>query len=147
MREVALVACLLGAMAWGSATVVRAETPYEADPGLIPMGLFTVFFNTEGPLSYATLTPGDLPAEAVPLGTVKGRGCQYGVSIPIGGTSFITRVSGAVGRGGYEKALRDIRNHHPGLKGIYDVKVDEHILNILTVFERLCVEVTAKGFR
>jgi hypothetical protein len=58
-----------------------------------------------------------------------------------------TRVSGGGGVGGFERAVRDILERHPGLRGIYDVMIDVHTLNVLTFFRRLCTEVTALGFR
>lgn len=141
------MACLLGALAFVSPVVGWCQESYEANPGLISVGGFVVFFNTTGPLSYATLTPGDRPKQTVSLGPVTGRGCQYGVSIPILANSSITRISGAAGRGGYEKALLDIRERWPELKGLYDVMVDVHLRSVLTIFSRRCTEVTAKGFK
>jgi hypothetical protein len=120
---------------------------YEANPGLISIGGWVVFFASEGPLSYATLTARDLPRDAVRMGPVRGRACQYGLSTPIIGLNQVPRLSGAVGEGGFEKALQQIREQHPDLRGVYDVKVDDHVTTVLTVFHRQCTEVTARGFR
>lgn len=146
MRSPALLACLLVAAVAGSPAFAQTES-YEADSGLITMGGFVVFFNSEGPLSYATLTARNLPPGAVLMGEVKGRGCQYGVATPIIALPSVPRMSGAGGRGGYDKALRDIRERHPELKGIYDVKVDDHVVAVLTVYQRQCTEITARGFK
>ena len=145
MTRVALLVSLLAASTGGSVAVAQTES-YEANPGLISLSGFVVFFDSEGPLSYATLTAKNLPSGAVLIGTVKGRGCQYGISTPIG-VSSMPRMSGAAGKGGYERALQDIWERHPDLRGIYDVKVDDHLLSVLTVFQRQCTEVTAKGFK
>ena len=51
------------------------------------------------------------------------------------------------GRAGYGKALEDIRRRNPGLRGIWDVKLDDHTLSVLGFFRRVCTEVTARGFR
>jgi hypothetical protein len=130
-----------------SAATALGQESYEANPGLIRVGGLIVFMAAEGPLSYLTLTPKDLPADAVRLGPVKGRGCQFGVSTPVVGLSSVPRLSGAAGRGGFEKAVADIRSRHPEVSGIYDVKVDDHVLAILGIFQRQCTEVTAQGFR
>jgi len=146
MSRRVLQACLLAAALSGSATFAQSES-YEADPGLIQMRGLIVFFHAGGPLSYVTLTPKDLPPGAVLTGPVKGRGCQQGVSTPIVGLSTVPRMSVAGGEGGFEMALQDIRDRHPDLKGIYDVKIDDHVVNILTIYQRQCTEVTAKGFK
>lgn len=146
-RVVTLAAAALGALASGGASPVWGRGSYEASPGLLPTGGFVVFFNAEGPLSYPTLTAAELPKDAVSLGSVTGRGCQYGLSLPIVGGSSITRISGGAGRGGFQKALSDILARHPRLRGIYDVKVDNHHFSVLTVFTRRCVEISARGFK
>ncbi|MCP4406729.1 MAG: hypothetical protein GY807_03035 [Gammaproteobacteria bacterium] len=144
MKACALGACLITLVASPLAT---AQPSYEAKPGLLPMGGFILFFDSEGPLSYVTSAPGDLPDDIIPLGEVKGRGCQYGLSIPLLGASSIIQISGGVGRGGYGKALKDIKLRYPELTGLYDVKIDDHFISVLTMFRRICVEITAKGFK
>jgi hypothetical protein len=140
-------ACLAVLLVAASATTALGQESYEASPGLIRVGGLLVFLSVEGPLSYLTLTPKDVPADAVRLGPVKGRGCQFALSTPAVGVSSLPRLSGAAGRGGFEKAIADIRSRHPELRGIYDVKVDDHLVGILGVFQRQCTEVTAQGFR
>jgi hypothetical protein len=147
VRSAPKAACVLGVLACGLIADAWGRGSYEAAPGLLFPGAFIVFFDAEGPLSYAALTPGKLPGDAMPLGAVTGRGCQYGLSIPIIGSSVITRLSGGAGRGGFQKALRGIREQHPELRGIYDVKVDNHLLSVLTVFSQQCVEISARGFK
>lgn len=140
------VALLLLLAGWPAAA--RAQESYEAAPGLIRPGGWVLFFSAGGPLSYQTLTPKEVPPGAVRMGTVRGRGCQHGVSVSLPtSSSSRTSISGAVGEGGFERALQDIRERHPDLTGIYDVKVDEHFLGILTVYSRRCIEITAKGFK
>jgi len=121
----------------------------EARVGLIAPGGILLFFNSVGPMSYVTMTPKDLPADAVPAGEVRGEGCQHSLSIPLGSPLFSSRpsVSGAGGRGGFEKALRVIRERNSGLRGIYDVKVDDHIVSIFGFYKRLCTQITARAFR
>lgn len=144
IRRVGL-ACALAVLAAGPPAFGQSDS-YEASSGLLPLGGLIVFFNASGPLSYATLTPKDLPDGAVRVGTVKGRSCQFGVSTPVVGFSG-PRLSAGAGQGGFERALEDIRARHPELAGIHDVKVDDHVIGVLTVFQRQCTEVTATGFR
>lgn len=69
------------------------------------------------------------------------------VLLPLGLGLRAQRVGAAGGKGGYDRAVADIRSRHPELKGIYDVKVDDHRVVVLTVYQRLCTEITAWGFR
>ncbi len=134
--------CLLSTSAW-------AQSPaYEADIGLIFVGGFILFYDSEGPLSYQTFTPRESPDGAVSLGEVAGNSCQHGLSIPIifSATDRFS-VSGAKGDGSFKQALSDLRQKHPGVEGIYDVKVDVHQLSILGIYKRDCTEVVARGFR
>lgn len=142
-RILALVCCcLLPASAW-------AQSPaYEADLGLIFVGGFILFYDSEGPLSYQTFTPRESPDGAVLLGEVAGNSCQHGLSIPIifSATDRFS-VSGAKGDGSFRKALRDLHQRHADVEGIFDVKVDVHQLSILGIYKRDCTEVVAQGFR
>ncbi len=135
--------CLLSTTVW-------AQSPaYEADVGLIFVGTFMLFYDSQGPLSYQTLTPRESPDGAVLLGEVAGESCQHGVSIPIilsANDRF--SVSGAKGDGSIKKALQDLRQNHPEVEGIYDVKIDVHQLSfLLGIYQRDCTEVVAQGFR
>jgi len=125
------------------------EDGTSASPSLIRPGGMTVFYNSEGPMSFVTPTPKDLPPGARDAGEVKGRTCQHGVSIPLGSplNRSTQSLSAAAGRGGYEKALKQLRERHPGLRGIYDVKIDEHTISILGFYRRVCAEITARGFK
>jgi hypothetical protein len=107
----------------------------------------TIFYNSEGPLSFATPTPGEIPPGAQDAGEVRGRTCQHGLAIPVTASFRPTTVSGAAGDGGYRKTLAVILKARPDLAGIYDVKVDLHNLSILGFYRRLCTEVSARGFR
>lgn len=131
------------------AAPARAQNEGAARFGLIRPGGILLFFDSVGPMSYVAMTPKDLPADAVPAGEVFGKGCQHGFSIPLGSplNRSTQSLSAAAGRGGYEKALKQLRESHPGLRGIYDVKVDEHVLSILGFYRRVCAEITARGFR
>ena len=131
------------------ATNVWAQNPaYEASPGLIFVGLFMVFYDSQGPLSYQTMTHQEVPKNAVRVGEVVGDSCQHGLSIPII-FSLTDRfsVAGAKGDGSYKKALLDIHEKYPDLAGLYDVKVDIHRMSILTIYRRDCTVVVAQGFK
>jgi len=131
-------------------SLAHAERPaYESRFGLMTVGGFVVFFNSKGPLSYQTLTPGDLPQTAVRVGEVKGRSCQYAVSIPVifSGGGQRTSISAAKGDGSYRKAFENIKVKNPDLDGVFDVKIDLHRFNILGIYKRDCTEIFGQGFR
>jgi len=123
------------------------EEGASARPGLIHPGGLLIFYSVQGPLSFMTMTPGDLPPGAKDAGEVQGRSCQYGLSIPVTLSLRPTTISGAAGDGGYRKTLAAIRKGRPDLAGIYDVKVDVQILSILGFYRRTCTEILARGFR
>ncbi|MBI5240406.1 MAG: hypothetical protein HY926_08025 [Elusimicrobia bacterium] len=141
-------------MTWALLAVLLAAPPARAQedgtsarPGLIKPGGLTLFYNSEGPLSFATPTPGDLPPGAKDAGEVRGRTCQHGLSIPVTASIRPTTVSGAAGNGGYQKTLAAMLKDRPDLAGIYDVKVDIQTLSILGFYRRVCTEILARGFR
>jgi len=124
-----------------------ARESYEAEPSLIQPGGLILFFNDQGPLSYASLTR--KPKDAIDVGEVTCTSCQNAVSIPLL-TSLNGRnssVAAALGNGGFDQALMSLKSEHPDLKGIYNVMVDVHRVSILGIFGRLCTEVTGRGFR
>jgi hypothetical protein len=121
---------------------------YEARPGLIPIGGFIIFYDSEGPLSYQTMTPQEVPKNVVSVGEVVGNSCQHGLTIPIiSSANNRTSVSGAKGDGSYRQALLNIQQKHPDLAGLYDVKVDIQRLSILTIYSKECTIVVAQGFK
>ncbi len=131
-----------------AASSVRAqEEGTMARPGLISPGGLVVFYASEGPLSFQTLTPGELPAGARDAGEVRGRSCQHGLSIPVTASIRPTTVSGAAGNGGYNKTFVGILKVRPDLAGIYDVKVDVQTFSILGFYRRICTEILARGYR
>lgn len=138
-------AVLLAALA--SSAAARGEGDEEtAMPGLIPPGNFVLFYDTEGPLSFVTMTPRERPKGARELGTVKGTSCQHGLSVPISADVRGTSITGAVGNGGFAKALADIKKAKPDVAGIYDVRTDMRVFSILGIYRKLCTEVTARAF-
>lgn len=143
MRLAAFLA-LLGLAAFAAA---QEHNSWDANPGMLRTGGLVLFFGGQGPLSYASATPGGLPKGATAAGEVRGRACQHGLSVPLGLGLRAQRVSAGGGTGGYDRALADIRSRHPELKGVYDVKVDDHRTVVLTIYQRLCTEITARGFQ
>jgi hypothetical protein len=126
-----------------------AQKPsYRASSDLIFVGALMVFYDSEAPLSYQTLTTQEMPKDAILLGEVEGDSCQQGLSIPIffSPTNWVS-VSGAKGNGSFKKALLDIREQHPDLTGLYDVKVDIHRKSYLTIYRKECTIVIAQGFK
>lgn len=130
-----------------AAAAAAQEGETEATPGLIGVGGFILFYGARGPLSFATLTPRDLPQGAVVGAEVEGAACEYAVSVPISLSLRGPSVSAAAGDGGYEKALRQIREAHPEIDGVFDVRVDQRTTSVLGVWRRLCTEITAASFR
>jgi len=111
------------------------------------MGGMLLYQDTEAPLSFVSLTRSELPHDAIDIGPVFGKGCQHGMSIPLSATFRATRISGAAGKGGTEKALARIRKKHADIRGLYDVTQDIHITIILGLYRRQCVEIHARAFR
>ena len=145
MKRLLFLACLVMALVAPQAAI--GQSGYDASSGVIRPGGFVLFLSASGPLSYATLTPGQLPRDALRLGPVSGRGCQFAIATPLINIAGIPRLSAGAGGGGFDKALQNIRERYPDLQGIYDVKIDIHVVVVLTVFQRLCTEITAQGFR
>jgi len=138
----------VGLLLAGALSALAGDSSYEADNGLIWPGGFIVFYNSQGPLSYSTLTRKDLPAGTVLLGEVRAKDCQHAVSIPL---NLVirqgVRVSGAQGNGGFKKAMASLHRDYPQADGIFDVKIDIQILSILGLYTRECTEIEARGFR
>lgn len=130
-----------------AACAAAQEDSSRANPRMIRSEGILLFYNARGPLSFVTMTPGQLPKGAVPIGEVKGKSCSHGLSVPLSASIRPTSLSGAAGDGGYHKTLEAMRRERPELAGIYDVKVDLHILSILGVYRRQCTEILARGFR
>lgn len=128
------------------AAATGEEEGDEAVPSLVRTGGFTIFYKSEGPLSFVTMTPRDVPADARQLGTVRGFSCQHGVSLPLAANIRSTNVSGGFGDGSFRKALAQIKKEHPDMVGVYDVRTDLRVFSILGFYRRLCTEVTARAF-
>lgn len=141
-------AAALLALALLAAPGVRAEEEGDdAAPGLIRVGGLLLFYDSQGPLSFASATRSELPPDAVDAGEVSASACQHGLSIPTGLSMRSTNVSAAAGRGGYAKAVERLRRARPELRGLYDLKVDVRVTSVLRVWRRMCVELSARGFR
>jgi hypothetical protein len=138
----------VGLLLAGALSALAGDPSYEADVGLIPPGGFIVFYNSQGPLSYRTLTLKDLPAGTSQLGEVRVNNCQHAVSIPL---NLVFRqgvtLSGVQGNGGFKKAMASLQRDYPQVDGIFDVKIDMHELSILGLYARECTEIVARGFR
>jgi hypothetical protein len=144
LRLLLAAVLLLGLAPLASATGEGDQE--DAVPGLIPAGGIMVFYQSEGPLSFVTMTPKDRPAGARELGTVKGVSCQHGLSVPVAAQLNATSVSGGYGDGSFQKALQAIKKDNPAMIGLYDVRTDLRIFSILGIYRKLCTEVTARAF-
>lgn len=142
-----ILAFLAVALAASAARAAGEEDGQNAHPGILTVGGFYLFYNEQAPLSFVTMVPHEAPQDRVELGEVSGRSCQHGASVPTSLSLNATSISAAAGNGGYFKALDNIRKAHANLAGIYDVRADLRTFSILRgVYQRLCVEVVARGF-
>ena len=123
------------------------ENGSGADPGLLAPGGIVLFYNTSAPLSFVSMTAGQLPPGAVPIGEIQGKTCQHGLSIPLSASIRATSLSAAAGDAGYRKTLAKMRQDRPELAGIYDVKVDLQTLSILGIYKRVCTVIAARAFK
>lgn len=129
-----------------SAALARGEADGDAAlPGLLPFGGLMVFYKSQGPLSFVTMTPRDRPASARELGEVKGSSCQRGLSIPLAANFRATSVGGGYGDGSFVKALEGIKKARPEIGSLYDVRVDMRVFSILGIYRQLCTEVVARA--
>ena len=139
---------MLLAAALAAAPGARAqEEGDDAAPGLVRVGGLVLFYDSQGPLSFASATRSELPEGVTDAGEVTASACQHGLSIPTGLSVRSTNVSGAAGRGGYAKAVERLRKERPELRGLYDLKVDVRVTSVLRIWRRMCVELTARGFK
>lgn len=141
------LAAVLAAVLLAAPAAADNDEGEEASPSLARPGGFLLFYDSVGPLSFVTATRRELPADAVDIGEVAASACQHGLSIPLSLSVRASSVSGAAGRGGFEKTLARIKEKHPDLRGLYDVKVDRRITSVFRLWRRTCTEVTARGFR
>lgn len=140
-------AAVLLALALALPSAARSQDYAAASPGLIRPGGFLLFYDSQGALSFVSATRSELPPDAVDAGTVTASACQHGLSVPLSLSLRANSVSAAAGRGGYEKALSRLKDARPELRGVYDVKVDTRVTAVLRIWRRMCIEVTARGFR
>lgn len=142
-----LLAALLLALAAGSARAIGEGDEDDAAPGLMPAGGLVLFYDSGGPMSFPSMTPKDVPADALKIREVKGRACQRGIAVPIAAQFNATSVSAYAGNGTYAKAVAEIKKEHPEIVGIYDVRTDVEVFSVLGgLYKSLCTEVSARAF-
>lgn len=139
-------------LAWAAiASIAWADDPlsYEANPSVLDLEGYVVFFNGTGPLSFVTAAPRVYPLGITRLGRVHVESCEQGWTLPFS-LDLRTRsaeVSGGYGDGGYVKAMRKLQKENSEIKGIYDVQVDYHDTVILSIYSKHCVNITGRAFR
>ncbi len=120
---------------------------YTSHPSVVsPSGYFIVY-DVQGTLSFEPSTRWELPKNIADMGNVLGQSCAYALSIPITLALTASKISGAYGENGYNKAVKNILKAHPAISGIYDVKVDTHIITVLGIFTRQCLLLSARAFK
>lgn len=144
--RIALLAVLL-ALAAPSAWARGENEDDDALPSMNRTGGFVLYYDSTGPMSFVAMTPKDVPPDAKPLGTVRGKSCQRGLSVPLTASIRATSISAGFGDGSYRKAIDEIRKQHPDVAGVYDVRVDLGQFSILGgLYRSLCTYVTARAF-
>jgi hypothetical protein len=140
----ALLAAVLAALL---AAPARAQEEGAGNdyPTPLVMGGLLIYSDMRAPMSLVTLPA--KPKGAEDLGEVKAEACQKGIAIPIAASFRPTSVTGGKGDGGFEKVIGLIKKEHPGLAGIYDVRADMRYFSILGFYRKLCLAVTARGFK
>lgn len=141
-----LLAALLAALAAVPCAALGEGDEDTAVPGLQPANGLVLYYDSAGPLSFAAMTPKDVPANAVKLREVRGRACQRGLAVPIAANFNATNVSAYLGNGSYAKAIGMIKAEHPEIAGIYDVRSDVEVFSLLGFYRSLCTIVTARAF-
>ena len=141
-----LLAVALAALAAAPCAAIGEGDDYDAVPGLQPAGGLVIFYESAAPMSFPSMTPKDLPANAVKIREVRGVSCQRGLSVPIAANFNATNVSGYKGDGSYAKAVAQIKKKNPEIAGIYDVRTDVENFSVLGFYRSLCTIVTARAF-
>ena len=142
-----LAAAVLAAALAAPAAAIGENDDDDAFPSLNWPGGFVLFLDATAPMSFVAMTPRDVPAGARPLGELSTYTCQRGVAIPLAAQVNASSVSGGYGDGGYKRALELLKQEHPELVGVYDVKVDLGIFSLLGgLYRSLCTYVSARGF-
>lgn len=117
-----------------------------AVPGLQSASGLVLYYESSGPMSFVAMTLKDVPAGARKIREVKGRACQRGLAVPIAANFNATNISAYRGDGSYAKALARIKQDHPEVAGIYDVRSDVEVFSILGLYRSRCTIVTARAF-
>ncbi len=141
-----LAALLALGLAAAPASAAQEEGD-DASPGMVRVGGLLLFYDSQGPLSFQSATRSELPEGVADAGEVTASACQHGLSIPTGLSLRSTNISAAAGRGGYAKAIERLRKERPELRGLYDLKVDVRETSVLRVWRRMCIQLTARGFK
>ncbi|MFI5347752.1 MAG: hypothetical protein ACHQ51_15370 [Elusimicrobiota bacterium] len=118
----------------------------DAVPGMQSPGGLVLFYESAGPMSFAAMTPKDVPENARKIREVRGRACQRGLSVPIAANFNATNISAYRGDGSYAKALLQIKKDHPEVLGVYDVRSDVELFSVLGIYRSVCTIVTARAF-
>ncbi len=120
---------------------------YTSQPSIVAPSGYFIIYDVQGTLSFEPSTHWELPKNITDMGNVLGKSCAYALSIPISLALNATKVSGAYGENGYNKAVKNILKTRPDISGIYDVKVDTHIITVLGIFTRQCLLLSAHAFK
>jgi hypothetical protein len=151
MRLRSLPTATLAAAALAALLAATCRATGEGDddqsvPGIQPASGVVLYYDSAGPLSFAAMTPKDVPENARKIREVKGVACQRGLAIPTAVSFNSTTVSAYFGNGTYAKALAQIKEKYPEVVGIYDVRTDVEDFSVLGFYHSLCTEVTARAF-
>jgi hypothetical protein len=140
-----LAAALAAALAAPCAALGEGDED-DAVPGMQSANGLVLFYESAGPMSFAAMTPKDVPENALKIQEVRGTACQRGLSVPIAANFNATNISAYRGNGSYAKALAQIKKERPDVLGIYDVRTDVEVFSVLGIYRSLCTIVTARAF-
>jgi hypothetical protein len=141
-----ILAAALAALIAAPAFALGEGDEDDAVPGMQSANGLVLFYESTGPMSFAAMTPKDVPDNARKIKEVRGRACQRGLAIPIAANFNATNVSAYRGDGSYAKALLQIKKDHPEVLGVYDVRTDVEVFSVLGFYRSLCTIVTARAF-
>jgi hypothetical protein len=141
-----LLAAALAALLAAPCAAVGEGDEDDAVPGLQSASGLVLYYETAAPMSFPSMTPKDVPGDVIRIREVKGRACQRGLTVPIAANFNATNISAYRGNGSYAKAVAAIKQAHPEVIGIYDVRTDVEIFSVLGIYRSLCTEVTARAF-
>ncbi len=117
---------------------------YVENSRILDLPPVVIYQDQAGPASFQPAVLSEYPGGKIGrVIDVRGESCQQGIAIPIiGGFS----ISFGWDDGSYDAALQDAMKSYM-VEQLFDVRADIRRLNVIGVYQKLCVIVNAKGIR